>query len=64
MSDKLELDELRELVKLLTIQEESDNGYLFYPTNIESCRCMDSERIGQILEKYRPTKHINQNEYE
>ena len=60
MNDNLELYELRELVHLLTIQEESDNGYVFYPTNISSCRCMDSERIGKILDKYRKTPHINQ----
>ena len=56
--EQLELDALRELVHLLTIQEESDNGYLFYPTSISSCRCMDGEKIGQILEKYRKQPHI------
>ena len=57
-----ELDELRELVQLITTQEMSDSGRLFYPTKITSCRCLDSERIGKILEKYRETPHINQNE--
>lgn len=64
MSDKLKLDELMELVNLVTKQEMSDSGRLFYPTSLSSCRCMDSERICQILEKYRETPHINQEEYE
>ena len=55
--------ELRELVRLLTIQEMSDSGRLFYPTIIKSCRCMDLEKIGQITEKYRPKPHIKQGEY-
>jgi len=54
-------DELRELVKLITVQEMSDNGRLFYSTHISSCRCMSMERIGQILEKYRPIKHQHDN---
>jgi hypothetical protein len=57
-----ENNELRELVRLITIQEMSDSGRIFYPTNVGSCRCMDLERIGQITEKYRPTPHINQEE--
>ena len=60
--DKLqdEVKDFRELVRLLTIQEMTDDGRLFYPTNITSCRCMDSEKIGQITEKHRPKPHINQ----
>ena len=49
-----ENNELRELVRLLTIQEMSDSVRLFYPTSISSCRCMDLEKIGQICEKYKP----------
>lgn len=56
--DTQELEDLRELVRLLTIQEMSDSGRVFYPTSITSCRCMDLERIGQITEKYRPKPHI------
>ena len=58
--DKLELDALRELVNLLTKQEVSDSGHLFSPTQIHSCRCMDLERIGQTLEKYRKTPRQTQ----
>ena len=64
MSDKLKLNELMALVSLLTKQEMSDSDGLFYPTSISSCRCMDSKRICQILEKYRETPNINQEEYE
>ena len=63
MSDQIELEELRELVKLLTIQEMSDNENLFYPTHIDSCRSRDLERMGQITEKYRPTPHISTEDY-
>lgn len=58
--DKLqdEVKDFHELVNLLTIQEISDSGRIFYPTSISSCRCMDLERIGQITEKYRPKPHI------
>ena len=58
MSDKTELEDLRELVNLITNQEMSDSGRLFYPTSISSCRCMDLEKIGQITEKYRSKPHI------
>jgi len=54
MSDQIELEELRELVRLITIEEISDSGHTFCPTNISSCRCIDLEKIGQILEKYKP----------
>ncbi len=59
-----EAKDFRELVKLLTIQEMSDSGRLFYPTNVSSCRCMDLERIGQITEKYRPIPHIGTFNYD
>lgn len=55
-----ENNELRELVDLITIQEESDNGLLFYPNQITSCRVMDAKRIGEITEKYRSKPHIKQ----
>jgi hypothetical protein len=60
--DKLqdEVKDFRELVKLLTIQEMDDYGRYSYPTHIGSCRCMDLERIGQITEKHRPTKHYEE----
>lgn len=50
--------DLRELVKLLTIEEISDSGMRFYPTKIQSCRCMDLEKISMILDKYKQPDHI------
>jgi hypothetical protein len=63
--DKLqdENKDFRELVRLLTIQEMSDSGRIFYPNGFTSCRAMDGERMGQITEKYRPTPHISTEEY-
>lgn len=58
-----ENDELLELVKLLTVQEMSDSGTLWYPNGITSCRVMDGERMGEITEKYRPTPHISTEDY-
>jgi hypothetical protein len=63
MSDQTELEDLRELVNLITKQEVSDSGKLFYPTSIDSCRCMDLDRIGQITEKYRKTPHLSTFDY-
>jgi hypothetical protein len=57
-----ENNELRELVNLITKQEESDSGRIFYPNQISSCRCLDAKRIGEITEKYRKTPHIKQGE--
>lgn len=48
-----ENNELRELVRLITIEEISDSGRTFCPTEITSCRCMDLEKIHNILEKYK-----------
>ena len=50
--------ELRELVDLITKQEESDSGRIFYPNQISSCRCLDQKRMVEITEKYRSTPHI------
>ena len=58
-----ELLELRELVRLLTVQEISDSGRIFYPTSVSSCRGRALERIGQITEKYRPKPHITTEDY-
>jgi len=54
-ADELEREnnELRELVRLLTIEEISDSGRTFCPTQITSCRCMDLEKIHTILQKYK-----------
>ena len=38
-----------ELVDIITKIEVSDSGTEFFPTQITSCRCFDSSRIGDIL---------------
>lgn len=48
-----ENDELKELVHLLTIEEESTSGRKFYPNKITSCRTLDAKRICEIIEKYK-----------
>jgi hypothetical protein len=48
-----EKTELLELVNLLTIEETSDSGRNFHPNTINSCRCMDGEKIDFILNKYK-----------
>ena len=55
VSRKLEREnnELLELVRLLTIEEVSDSGRTFCPTQITSCRCIDLEKIHTILQKYK-----------
>ena len=53
-----ENNELRELVDIITEQEMSDSGRIFYPTSISSCRCMALDRARQITEKYRSKPHI------
>lgn len=58
-----ELEELRELVNLITKQEMTDDGRLWYPNGFTSFRVMDGERIGEITEKYRKTPHITTEDY-
>jgi hypothetical protein len=53
MNAERENNELRELVRLITIEEVSDSGRTFCPTQITSCRCMDLEKIHNILQKYK-----------
>jgi hypothetical protein len=48
-----ENQELRELVRLLTIKEMSTSGKEFYPNKIQSCRALDGKRICEIIEKYK-----------
>ena len=45
--------DIRELVRLLTIQEETDDGRPFYPNRITSCRALDGKRMGEIIDKYK-----------
>ena len=50
MSEDNKLSDLvKEFLSILDIVEESDNGRQFHPTTIQSCRCMDLSRIGELL---------------
>jgi quinolinate synthase len=40
---------VKELFMLLDITEESDEGRVFRPNQISSCRAMDAERLNSIL---------------
>jgi hypothetical protein len=42
-------DNVRELIRLLEIEEESDSGSVFRPNHISSCRVMDGMQMNQCL---------------
>jgi hypothetical protein len=44
---------LRELFRLLDITEETDNGRVFRPNRISSCRAMDAEKLNHILNELK-----------
>ena len=46
-------DKVKEFLSILDIVEESDSGRQFHPTTIQSCRCIDLERIGEILKSMK-----------
>ena len=44
-----------QMFELLDITEETDDGRVFHPNRISSCRAADAERIGQILFELKQT---------
>jgi hypothetical protein len=46
-------DAVRELIRLLEIEEESDSGTAFHPNKVSSCRVMDGMKINQCLKKLK-----------
>lgn len=44
---------VRELFRLLDITEETDEGRVFRPNRISSCRAMDAEKLNQVLKELR-----------
>ena len=40
---------VRELFRLLDITEETDEGRVFRPNKIYSCRALDAEKLEQVL---------------
>lgn len=48
-----EIGLIKEFIRFLDAEEESDSGRVFRPTHISSCRVMDGWQIGQILTRLR-----------
>jgi len=44
---------VRELFRLLDITEETDEGRVFRPNKISSCRAMDAEKLNQVLKELK-----------
>jgi hypothetical protein len=40
---------VRELLDMLETLEESDSGSIFYPTTIQTCRCMHAAKLDKIM---------------
>jgi hypothetical protein len=54
MTKECELESLiKEFLEIIETVEETDEGREFHPTTISSCRCMDAERLGQIITKMK-----------
>lgn len=46
---------VKELFRLLDITEETDEGRVFHPNRISSCRALDAEKLNQILVELKRT---------
>ena len=44
---------VKELFRLLDITEETDEGRVFRPNKISSCRAMDAEKLNQVLKELK-----------
>lgn len=44
---------LKEMFEILDVVEVSDEGREFRPNKFVSCRAMDGERLGQILDELK-----------
>lgn len=44
---------VRELFRLLDITEQTDDGRVFRPNKISSCRAMDAEKLNQVLKELK-----------
>lgn len=52
---------VREFLRYLDIQERSDEGKLFHPTYLSSCRVLDGIRCNKILLRM---KELSKGQYE
>lgn len=46
---------VKELFRLLDITETTDDGRVFRPNRISSCRAMDAEKLNQVLVELKRT---------
>ena len=46
---------VKELFRLLDITEETDEGRVFRPNRISSCRALDAEKLNQVLVELKRT---------
>lgn len=46
---------VKELFRLLDITEETDDGRVFHPNRITSCRVLDAEKLNQVLVELKRT---------
>lgn len=44
---------VKELFILLDITEETDDGRVFHPNQISSCRALDAEKLNQVLKELK-----------
>ena len=46
---------VKELFRLLDITEETDDGRVFRPNRITSCRALDAEKLNKVLVELKRT---------
>jgi hypothetical protein len=46
---------VKELFRLLDKTEESENGRVFHPNQISSCRALDAEKLEKVLAGLKST---------
>ena len=46
---------VKELFRLLDITEETDEGRVFHPNRISSCRALDAEKLEKVLAALKHT---------
>lgn len=46
---------VKELFRLLDITEETDDGRVFQPNRISSCRALDAEKLEKVLVELKRT---------
>lgn len=47
---------IKQFFALLDIKEETDDGRVFHPTTIQSCRTIDAQKMKEILGKLKGEK--------